>query len=230
MSPTLHDALHLVNATDEESVANCKSPTDDLSPRDVADICDFVFGGDAEVLLPSFPDSRGKKTKRSIDDVVDPLECCDVRPRKKSMTMSRSYASLKLSSRVHLVRQESNSPDDDALSCICPNGLTANISDSFSSLSSIASDLRSIKTSEPSAGGSGGDGHRQSSSYGWFVQTEDESSVLKTVDAYAKIDSSSSGLAFAAPVAPIQRDENEEKELAWCAAADAVDDVLADFF
>mmetsp|Transcript_27128 Transcript_27128/g.42164 ORF Transcript_27128/g.42164 Transcript_27128/m.42164 type:complete len:226 (+) Transcript_27128:406-1083(+) len=225
MSPTLHDALHLVNATDEESIAN------DLSPRDVANICDFVFGGDTEILLSSFSsgdsDSHGKK-KRSYDDhALDPLQCVendDARPRKKAMTMSRSYASLNLRSRVHLVRQESNGSEEDT----AYNGLAANISDSFSSLSSIVSDLRSTSEVETRCVDVN---DKQRESYGWFVQTEDESSVRKTVvDAYAAINNaSSSGLAFAAPVAPM-RDENEEKELAWCAAADTVDDVLADFF
>lgn len=231
MSPTLHDALHLVNATDEESIAN------DLSPCDVANICDFVFGGeeDSDILLPSLPagysDSHGKK--RSYDDHVtttlDPLQCVDddARPSKKAMTMSRSYASLNLSSRVHLVRQESNGSEEDTVY----QGLAANISDSFSSLSSIVSDLRSSSETETRCDNDADENGKQRESYGWFVQTEDESSVRKTVvDAYAAINNaSSSGLAFAAPVAPMQ-DENEEKELAWCAAADTVDDVLADFF
>ena len=88
-------------------------------------------------------------------------------------------------------------------------------------LTRVVSDLQSSVTENT----------KQSESYGWFVEMEDEHSLNsseRVVDPYASDISGTSCLAFQAPTAP--KASNYDAEVEWAKAADTVDDVLGDFF
>jgi hypothetical protein len=104
----------------------------------------------------------------------------------------------------------------DAASVVFPH-LPATISNSscVSSLTRSVSDLQDsvLEIND-----------EKDSSYGWFVEMEDDDRQI--VDPYTS--SKTSSLAFTAPTAP--KASNYDAELEWAQAADTVDDVLGDFF
>lgn len=91
-------------------------------------------------------------------------------------------------------------------------------------LTRVISDLQSSHNTEKFAATS-------NETYGWFVETEDESSAPSTPAEVAPRDPSASQdcLTFAAPTTTPTA-ENYDADLEWATAADTVDDVLGDFF
>lgn len=238
-------ALHLIeectseiedrNNVDVDKEKASESHDQVSSPRDVASICDFVFGDDC--ALPQLEDVHSSK-KRSVS--IESNESAKRRRLSSSMSM-RNLNTLECSS-THLVRQDSNASATNAadvddwayLNSIQPSqsddGIATTVSRcSANSINSKKTIDNSSKDKDEKAVESPG----SSEGYGWFVridpdQDESNSEGYNKVDPYASMNKND--LAFTASVAPVRTRSAEEEELAWCTAADTVDDILSDFF
>jgi len=210
-------ALHLVSDNESRFDDPATSTSQDKmlsSPTDVQGICDVVFGADSS--FPNLPQVT-TSIKRSRDEEGGPAE-----NKTRRVSLSRSRASMR---NLHVVGGDETSSFHELpmLSFLQSNstGLISNAStESSATLCPNPLEEKDTNVSE-------GD---TCNGYGWFVAADsDKDQQLKTsVDAYASY-SNNDDLAFQVPVAPM-RSKEEERELAWCTAADTVDDVLSEFF
>jgi len=226
-------ALHVVS-DQEDRTAQFSS-----SPRDVADICDFVFGGDGDdgdskLILFKLPNLTGTgEGKRMMEDDDRFNTVTSKRLCRRASVRNLSSQSLSLSSSANKQPLEKDEADDwtylNSMQPISVDGLvSAGSETTLEAPSSVAADSTVV------TGNATNDGE-SSESYGWFVRTdrdEKDTDVVEGADVNHPYSSTSktSDLAFCASVAPIRTTRSDEQELAYCTAADTVDDVLADFF
>ena len=243
-------ALHLIeectseiedrNNIDVDKEKASESHDQVSSPRDVASICDFVFGDDC--ALPQSEEIINCN-KRSVS--IESNESAKRRRLSSSMSM-RNLNTLECSS-THLVRQDSNTSATNAadvddwayLNSIQPSQSDDGIATTVSRCSANSITSHHFNVDDNTHNSSNDKDEKavespgSSEGYGWFVridpdQDESNSEGYNKVDPYASMNKND--LAFTASVAPVRTRSAEEEELAWCTAADTVDDVLSDFF
>ena len=180
--------------------------------------------------------SRCGRSFRILDEALDilkapasPTGICDVLQSKTTpSTNLSSKRNDSLHFQLHCVSSKTQDGSPATMGAggpVFPHlpATVSNTSCSTSTLSRINSDLQSSLAEEAAASNT-------ESSYGWFVEMDDDDDAVAPntgVNAYA-MTSSSSSLAFQALSAP--KATNHDAEVEWAKAADTVDDVLGDFF
>lgn len=197
-------ALHLVSDQEDRSALSS-------SPRDVAEICDFVFGDvDNNLALPKLCEKR-KQFNEDSKAIISNKRLC-----KRSSVRNLSCLTL--------TQKMSGDEEDDwmYLNSIQPI--------SVDGLVSTGSETTLEETSSVTLSTIGNVSTDSGESYGWFVRTDCDDSDCVGAEVNPYSNQKAADLAFSASVAPIRTTSADEQELAWCTAADTVDDVLADFF
>lgn len=184
------------------------SPNSPTYAQEQIDLSDFVFAD--QLLSHKNVNNVLEKRSRTVTDNSNEDTYRSKRLRTQSFgnlaTIANSSSSL-----VHAISDQS---------CVTLSNLSEDLIDPLVVFDSGTSRKRS-PFPESTAKEAG---------YGWFVEMDDVPAPKTAVDAYASQNDSKANLAFSAAVAPCTHEKEEENELAWAEAADAVDDVLGDFF
>jgi hypothetical protein len=193
---------------------------------------DFLSGLFNDVAKISEQSDSECSTKRgaehvSSDAIDEPSLIVSESPNKKRCTslsrcMSRSRISAmnlgSLAFQLDCVGgDDTNSPSSDTAATIAFPNLPATVSDSSCSAGLTRVNLiRQASSPEK----------QPKESFGWFVDLDDHQTV--ETRACLPYSVSNDDLAFQAPTAP--HGSSNDAEVQWAKAADAVDDVLGDFF